>query len=253
MLVLRPYSLPINPSKKRITEVLGTRGFLLGSKPWKGDDGREISLKRWVEEGPQFQTLKRGGEFAILRVFIQYMITDPESDFNERSGKTTVKWEAHRRSRVVTLWIPLSTNTSTDLLLSVGDIDEGDVTTLIMRLIPEASPDKIQGRVFDLGKVREENPHGWMLGCENRPNVIQRGTLYGDFTFSQHTELDQFLDSPNGTQSNQEGITIAGGRKVRVLKFGKFQLMGIQKEHFFDDTKRADVMRECFEVARSLL
>jgi hypothetical protein len=92
-----------------------------------------------------------------------------------------------------------------------------------------------------------------MHGCENRPGIIQRGTLYGDFVFTDQTELNDFYERPGTTTSNQEGITLDGNRKVRVLKLGKFQLMGIPKDAFFDEAKRPDVMKECFNVAKRLL
>jgi hypothetical protein len=253
MLVLRPYSLPINPNWKRISEVLGARGLLLGKEQWEGDDGRKITLKRWVQEAPMSEAVKTLGEFAILRAFIQYINEDPTSDFTESTGKTNVQWTVHRLSRIVTLWIPLSSNKKIRFLLSVGNIDEGDVKRLMMKLIPEAQETQIAGQEFEFPKVRDNNPRGWMHGCENRPGTIQRGTLYGDFDFTTKTELNGFFDSPAGTTSNQEGIILDGNRKVRVLKLGKFQLMGIPKGAFFDDVKRSDVMKECFDVASLLL
>ena len=252
MLVLRPYSLPINPGKRQIDNLLGEKGFLLGTEHWKSDGGRDITLKRWVQEKPQYEELPFGA-FAILRVFIHYVNEDPVSDFNIRLGTTNVRWEPHRLSRIVTLWAPLSTNTRTRFLLSVGNIEESDVGLLLAELIPGAQPDQIKGAVFDFQEVRRKNPKGWMHGCENRPGTIQKGTLYGDFTFSTHSELDGFMDSAAGTKSNQEGITLNGSQKIRVLKLGKFQLMGIAAKDFFNAAKRSDVMERCFNVAQRLL
>lgn len=252
MLVLRPYSLPINPDWKRISEVLGVKGFLLGTERVPVNDGRERVLKRWVEEKPPRVSVSTLGDFAVLRAFAHYINEDPISDFNERTGKTDVKWEVHRLSRVVTLWIPLSGN-KIRFLLSVGSLEEPDVKRLMMELIPGATDDQIISQEFDFPKVRETNPRGWMHGCENRPGIIQRGTLYGDFVFTDKTELNDFYERPGTTKSNQEGITLDGNRKVRVLKLGKFQLMGIPKDAFFDEVKRPDVMQECFGVAKRLL
>lgn len=252
MLVLRPYSLPVNPNWNRLTEVLGTKGFLLGTEQVPVSDGRQQVLKRWVEEKPSRVAVSTLGHFAVLRAFAHYINEDPTSDFNERTGKTDAKWEAHRLSRVVTLWIPLS-GTKIRFLLSVGSLEEADVKRLMLKLIPAATEEQIISQEFDFQKVRETNPRGWMHGCENRPGIIERGTLYGDFVFTDQTELNQFYERPGTTMSNQEGITLDGNRKVRVLKLGKFQLMGIPKGAFFDEVKRSDVMQECFEVAKRLL
>lgn len=252
MLVLRPYSLPINPTWKRVNLVLGKQGFLLGSELAPVNGGPQQVLKRWVEENPARVAVSTFGDFAVLRAFAHYINLDPISDFNERTRQTIARWESHRLSRVVTLWIPLSGN-KLDFMLSVGSLEEKDVQSLMVELIPGATDKQILSQEFDFPKVRQINPRGWMHGCENRPGVIQRGTLYGDFVFTDKTELNDFYDKPGTTTSNQEGITMEGNRKVRVLKLGKFQLMGIAKEAFTDEELRPDVMKKCFEVATWLL
>src|SRR5688572_26335553 len=131
MLVLRPYSLPINTDWKRINEVFGTKGFLLGTERVPVNGGRDQVLKRWIEEKPSRVTVSALGDFAVLRAFAHYINEDPTSDFNERTGKTDVKWEVHRLSRVVTLWIPLS-GSKVRFVLSVGSLEEADVKRLMV-------------------------------------------------------------------------------------------------------------------------
>lgn len=255
MLVLRPYSIPINPSRKQITKVLSSRGFLIGAEDKKFDDRGIITLMRWAREEPEFETVETKQEFTIIRVFTHYIENHPDTNFNEKTGKTKENFEPRRLSRIVTLWIPLKNNRYC-FLLSVGNIKEEDVKTLLTKLLPDINSNDIKGEEFDFDKVRKQNKEGWLHGCQNRPKIIQKGTLYGDFDFKDPGELGEFYDEPDGTESNQEGIflpTKKGRRKIRVLKSGKFQLMGIQKEKFYGGSERAEIMKECFKCASILL
>lgn len=255
MLVLRPYSIPMNPSKEQIKKVLSSRGILIGAEDKKLDDRGIITLKRWAREEPEFETIEAKQEFTIIRVFTHYIEDHPNTDFNRKTGKTKENWEPHRLSRIITLWVPLKNNRYR-FLLSVGNIKEEDVKTLLTKLLPGINSNDIRGEEFDLEKVRKQNNEGWLHGCRNRPGIIQGGTLYGDFDFEDPGELIEFYDEPDGTKSNQEGIFLRkkkGQRKVRVLKSGKFQLMGIQKEKFYRGAERAEIMKECFKSASKLL
>lgn len=257
MLTLRPYSIPINPSKKQVIRILGVHGFLLGSKERELDDGRIVTLKRWAREEPEFENIGGKQKFAIIRVFIHYIVDHPDTDLIKKTGKTKENWQLRRLSRIVTLWIPLQNNVY-NFLLSVGNIDEEDVKILLNKLLPDINTDQIKAEEFDLKKVRKQNKEGWLHGCQERPRTIERGTFYGDFDFEEPGELGEFIDKPPGTKSNQEGIFLSKRRgrwKVRVLNSGKFQLMGIQikNEKFSGGHERAEIMKECFRSATKLL
>jgi hypothetical protein len=257
MLVLCPYRIPIKPTKKRVNAELSQHGLLLQSERREQEEGRPFVLKTWAEESPEFEAIPGEGEIAVIRVFIHYIEHDPEADFNEKTGETRIRWEPHRLSRVTTVWIPLSPNSPYDFLLSAGHIGEENVKSLLMRLLPAAEPQSIGGYEYDFPRVRANNPHGWMHGCENRPKTIQRGVLYGDFDFSTPSEVDDFVDQRDGTRSNQEGVVLASDlkkmRKVRVLRHGKFQLMGVPKDDFYGPPNRRAIMAECFHTAQVLL
>lgn len=266
MLVLCPYFIPFRPTKKDVRNLLDGRGFFIGEVETELRNGRSIPLMRWAEENPEFKTYESGGEskdFAIIRIFIQYIENNPKTTFNKLERRTQIEWVQERLSRIVTLWIPLQSNDS-HFLLSVGNIDENDVKVLMKQLLGNRlNEDDIFHRIFSFGRIREEFSRGWMHGFEMRPKVIERGTLYGEFHFDEVTELDDFEEGPDGTTSKQEGVIIEPStsdrtRKVRVLRDGKFQIMGIPKDNFFPPSnnrvdKRAAVMNECFEVANQLL
>ena len=257
MLTLRPYYIPINPSRNQVITILGDRGFLIGSKERQLDDGKIVTLKRWAREEPEFEIIADKQEFAIIRVFIHYIVDHPDTDLIIKTGKTKENWQPRRLSRIITLWIPLKNNVY-DFLLSVGNIDVEDVKILLKELLPAINPDKIKGEEFDLEKVRKQNKEGWLHGCQKRPRLIQSGIFYGDFDFKKPGELRKYYDKPDGTESNQEGIFLSkkkGRRKVRVLKSGKFQLMGLQikNEKFYRGPERAEIMKECFISATKLL
>ena len=257
MLVLRPYSIPINPSRKRVIRILGDHGLLIGAKDRKLDDGKIVTLKRWAREEPEFEIIREKQEFAIIRVFIHYIEDHPDTDLNTKTRKTEENWQPRRLSRIVTLWIPLQNNVY-NFLLSVGNIDEEDVKILLNKLLPDINTDEIKAEEFDLKKVRKQNKEGWLHGCQERPRTIERGTFYGDFDFEEPGELGEFIDKHPGTKSNQEGIFLSkrkGRWKVRVLNSGKFQLMGIQIQNkkFYRGPERAEIMKECFRSATKLL
>jgi hypothetical protein len=262
MLALRPYKIPIKPTKKDIMDLLGDFAFLIGSEDVQLQSGEIANLKRWAEEEPEFVTVNERGEFVVVKIFIQYLEKNPETEFDMRTKKTIERLKYHILCRIVTLWIPLFGKNSYEFLISVGNIKEKDVMTLLGELLPpNVDTENINANEFDFQRIRGSYIDGWMHGCMNRPNVIQRGILYGDFKFSNPTELDMFMDNPDGTRSNQEGIIMhlnngnreITKRKVRVLRFGKFQVMGINRDDYFEKNKRINVIEECFEIAQRLL
>ena len=98
MLTLRPYYIPINPSRNQVITILGDRGFLIGSKERQLDDGKIVTLKRWAREEPEFEIIADKQEFAIIRVFIHYIVDHPDTDLIIKTGKTKENWQPRRLS-----------------------------------------------------------------------------------------------------------------------------------------------------------
>lgn len=256
MYTLSPYIIPFNPEKNKVENLLQDRGLLIDEREEKYEDERLFSLKIWVMESPEFEIISRDMEFTILKVFIHYIEKNPKTDFIKARGITKIFWEFERLSRIVTLWIPLSHENEFKFLLSVGSLRDDYVKTILKEIDSNIDESLIEKKTFDFEEIRQNYSEGWMHSCDNRPKTIRRGVLYGDFNFQEKSELDDFLDKPDGTISKQEGVFLHTNdtkRKVRILREGKFQILGIPKEIFFEKGRREEVMKECFEIARELL
>lgn len=260
MYVLCPYKIVQKPTIENVKNLLGEYGYLIGEKEIEREDKPTIILKRWAEENPGFEIISKSDRqitIAIIRIYIQYIERNPKTEFDKKSKRTEKVWEEEKLSRIFTLWIPLGIG-DYNFMLSIGKIEEEDVQKLISKILgTQEDVQVVSYEEFDFKKVRSEFPNGWMHGCDKRPGTIESGTLYGDFNFEEVTELSDFMRE-DGTETKQEGIILTTSlgqrvRKIRVLREGKFQIMGIPKEQFVNQNYRGNVMKECFEIASELL